>query len=161
MGAYALAAASIETPELRVVALDSVYPDVPSEVDRRLRALLPPPFAPLVPVARLLYDPYFRCRLEDVSLRRRANALAGKDVLIIAPSETPDLLADARLLYESVPEVADGGRSLLVMRRSGLAGLYAEDRVRYDQAILDFFAAALPVAGGGAAGSRSIEVIEQ
>jgi len=161
MGAYALAAAALESPELRVVALDSLYADVPTETDRLLAERLPPPFNALVRVARLLYGPFFRCRLEDVSLRRRIQALAGKDLLIIAPSESPDRLAEARLLYEAVPEAVDGGRSLLVLGRSGLAGLYAGDRMRYDRAIVEFFAAALPLAGAGAPSTGPIEVIER
>jgi pimeloyl-ACP methyl ester carboxylesterase len=161
MGAYALAVAALEAPELQVVALDSLYSDVPTETDRLLTGRLPPPFTALVPVARLLYDPFFRCRLEDVSLRRRIQALAGKDLLIIAPSESPDRLAEARLLYEAVPEAADGGRSLLVLGRSGLAGLYGEDRMRYDQAIAEFFTGALPVEGGGSPPTGPIEVIER
>jgi hypothetical protein len=161
MGAYALAVAALESPELRVVALDSLYADVSTETDRLLAERLPPPFNAVVPVARLLYDPFFRCRLADVSLRRRIQALAGKDLLIIAPSESPDRLAEARLLYEAVPEAPDGGRSLLVLGRSGLAGLYAGDRMRYDRAIVEFFTAALPIEGAGAPPTGPIEVIER
>jgi len=161
MGAYALAVAALESPDLQVLALDGLYSDVPTETDRLLAERLPPPFNALVPVARLLYDPFFRCRLGDFSLRRRSQALAGKDLLIIAPSESPDRLAAARLLYEAVPEAAEGGRSLLVLGRSGLAGLYAEDRMRYDQAIVEFFTAALPVGRGVMAPTGPIEVIER
>jgi len=161
MGAYALAAAAIESPTLQVLALDSVYADIPTEADRLLAERLPPPFNALVPVARLLYDPFFRCRLGDVSLRRRVQALAGKDLLIIAPSESPDRLAEARRLYDAVPDTADGGRSLLVLGRSGMSGLYAGDRSRYDQAIVGFFTATLPLAGVEASPAAPIEVIER
>lgn len=161
MGAYALAGAALESPDLQVMALDSLYADIPTEVDRLLALRLPPPLNALVPVARLLYDPFFRCRLGDVSLRRRIQALAGKDLLMIAPSEIPDRLAEARLLYEAVPDVPDGGRSLLVLGRSGLAGLYAEDRQRYDRAIVEFFTAALPVAGSASPQAGAVEVIER
>ncbi|HKQ97688.1 MAG TPA: hypothetical protein VJV75_07430, partial [Candidatus Polarisedimenticolia bacterium] len=128
MGAYALALASLETPALQALALDRPYRDVTGETDRRLREMLPPPAAVLVPIARLLYDPFFRCRLSEVSLVRRATGLAGKDILIIAPTEIPERLAEATALYDAIPEGADGGRSLLTLRRSGLEGLYAEDR---------------------------------
>lgn len=160
MGAYALAVAALEEPVLQVMALDGLYADVQSEADRLLAARLPPPFRALVPVARLLYDPFFRCRLEDVSLRRNVKALAGKDLLIIAPTESPDRLSQAHLLYEAVPEAADGGRSLLILGRSGVAGLYAEDRMRYDKAIVEFFTRALPAEAVGAPPAGPIEVIE-
>jgi pimeloyl-ACP methyl ester carboxylesterase len=161
MGAYALAVAALDTPHLRVLALDRLYPDVPTAVDRLLAVPLPPPLTMLVPAIRPLYDPYFRCRLADVALSRRIQGLVGKDLLIIAPSESPEILADARRLYDAVPEAADGGRSLLVLKRSGLTGLYAEDRTRYDQAILEFFGASLPIEAAGAPAGRPIEVIER
>ncbi len=160
MGAYALALAALDTPELRALALDRPYRDVPSEVDRRLRAMLPPPLGLVVPAARLLYDPYFRCRLSEASLVRRVTELGGRNVLIIAPTEWPDQLAEATALYDAIPEMQDGGRSLLTLRRSGLEGLYAEDRKQYDEAIRNFFATSLPVSGP--AGSHGpIEVIER
>jgi len=161
MGAYALAAAALEAPELHALALDSLYADVATAADRLLAGGLPPPLGVLVPVLRPLYDPFFRCRLGEVALSRRIQALAGRDLLIIAPSESPDLLKDARRLYEAVPEVADGGRSLLVLRRTGLSGLYAEDRTRYDQAIVDFFGGALPAEAAGAPATGPIRVIER
>ncbi|HUD70589.1 MAG TPA: alpha/beta hydrolase [Dongiaceae bacterium] len=160
MGAYALALAALETPELRALALDGPYRDIPSEADRRLRAMLPPPLGLVVPLARLLYDPYFRCRLSEVSLARRETDLGGRNVLIIAATEWPDRLAEATALYDAIPEMADGGRSLLTLRRSGLEGLYAEDRRQYDEAIGNFFATALPVSGR-AASHGPIEVIER
>lgn len=159
MGAYALAAAALDLPALKALALDRPYRDVPGEVDRRLRETLPP-MALLVPAARLLYDPYFRCRLSEVSLRNRVASLAGKDILIIAPTEEPDRLEEARALYEAIPEGAEGGRSLLTLRRSGLEGLYAEDRRQYDEAIGNFFTTALPVSAP-AASHGPIEVIER
>src|SRR5262245_62116422 len=76
MGGYALALAALETPALRALALDRPYRDVPAEVDRRLRESLPPPLGALVPAAHLLYDPYFRCRLSELSLSRRVSGLA-------------------------------------------------------------------------------------
>lgn len=161
MGGYALALAALETPALRALALDRPYRDVPAEVDRRLRETLPPPIAVLVPAAHLLYDPYFRCRLSELSLTRRVSGLAGKEILIIAPTEEPDRLEEARALYDAIPEGAEGGRSLMTLRRSGLAGLYAEDRTRYDEALVNFFGAALPFGRGAPAPQGPIEVIER
>lgn len=163
MGAYALGLAAVDTPALAALALDRPYRDVSGETDRRIREMLPPPAAVLVPVARLLYDPYFRCRLSDLSLARRSTGLAGKDILIIAPTEIPERLAEATALYDAIPEGADGGRSLLTLRRSGFEGLYAEDRTKYDEAIVRFFTAALPTSRSAATAAprTPIEVIER
>jgi pimeloyl-ACP methyl ester carboxylesterase len=159
MGAYALALAALEEPGLTALALDGLYPDISSEADRRLREMMPPAAQSLVPAARLLYRPYFRCRLGQYSLDKRLAGLGGRNLLLIAASEVPEQFEAERRIYEAIPETADGDKNLLELRRSGLTGLYAEDRTRYDQAIRDFFSSHLP-AGGQAAGG-AIEVIEK
>jgi len=52
---------------------------------------------------------------------------------------------------------ADGDKNLLELRRSGMSGLYAEDRVKYDQAIRDFFAEHMAKATPSEGGIQVIE----
>jgi pimeloyl-ACP methyl ester carboxylesterase len=158
MGAYALALAALEEPGLTSLALDGLYPDVATEADRRMRAMMPPAAQSLVPAARLLYGPYFRCRLGQYALSKRLSGLSGRNLLLIAASEVPEQFEEERRIYEAIPETAEGDKNLLELRRSGLTGLYAEDRTKYDQAIRDFFATHL--AAGSKAGGP-IEVIEK
>jgi pimeloyl-ACP methyl ester carboxylesterase len=159
MGAYALALAALEEPGLSALALDGLYPDVSTETDRRMREMIPPAARSLVPAARLLYGPYFRCSLAQYSLNNRLSGLGGRNLLLIAASEVPEQFEEERRIYEAIPETANGDKNLLELRRSGLTGLYAEDRTKYDQAIRDFFASHLPAAGQSAGGP--IEVIEK
>ena len=159
MGAYALALAALEEPGLTSLALDGLYPDVSTEADRRLRELIPSAARSLVPAARLMYGPYFRCSLAQHSLNNRLSGLGGRNLLLIAASEVPEQFEEERRIYDAIPETAEGDKNLLELRRSGLTGLYAEDRTKYDQAIRDFFSTHLPAAGGGASGS--IQVIEK
>ena len=159
MGAYALALAALEEPALTALALDGLYPDVTTETDRRMREMVPPAAQSLVPAARLLYGPYFRCSLGQYALSGRLSGLSGRSLLLIAASEVPEQFDEERRIYEAIPESADGDKNLLELRRSGLTGLYAEDRTKYDEAIREFFAAHL--AAGTQAAGGPIEVIEK
>lgn len=159
MGAYALALAALEEPGLSSLALDGLYPDVSTEADRRMREMIPSAARSLVPAARLMYGPYFRCSLGQYSLNNRLSGLGGRNLLLIAASEVPEQFEEERRIYEAIPETAEGDKNLLELRRSGLTGLYAEDRTKYDQTIRDFFSTHLPATGGGASGS--LQVIEK
>jgi pimeloyl-ACP methyl ester carboxylesterase len=158
MGAYALALAATDEPGLKALALDGLEPDLVTAADRRVRALVPPALHALVPGVRLLYDPYFQARLGRFSLADRLAALGGRSLLLIAGSEEPERFAEARRIYDAIPETADGDKNLLELRRSGMDGLYAEDRTKYDQAIRDFFTTHLKAA---AASEGAIQVIEK
>ena len=160
MGAYALALAASETAQMRALALDSLYPDVATQVDRLVRQNLPSALHALVPALHLLYNPFFHCRLEKFAVKDRLPALAGRSLLLIAASETPDRFEEQRVLYQALPEGPGGAKNLLELRRSGLGGLYAEDRKRYDQTILGFFAGYLAPDAAGK-GGRTIEVHER
>jgi len=159
MGAYALALAALEEPGLTALALDGLYPDVATEADRRLKAMMPSAAQSLVPAARLLYGSYFRCRLGQFALNHRLSGLSGRSLLLIAASEVPEQFDEERRIYDAIPETAEGDKNLLELRRSGLSGLYAEDRTKYDQAIRQFFADHL--AAGARNPGRPIEVIEK
>lgn len=158
MGAYALALAAIDEPGLKALALDGLEPDLATAADRRVRALVPPALQAFVPGVRLLYDPYFQCRLGRFSIADRLSGLGGRSLLLIAGSEQPEQFAEERRIYEAIPESADGDKNLLELRRSGMTGLYAEDRTKYDQAIRDFFTSHLRTA---AAAEGGIQVIEK
>jgi fermentation-respiration switch protein FrsA (DUF1100 family) len=159
MGAYALALAATETPALGTLALDSIYSDVPSEVDRLVRQKLPPALHGVVAALRPLYDPTLGVRLRGWTIKERVSGLSEKSVLLIAGSESPGRFDEERLLYDAIPERPEGGKNLLELRRAGLKGLYDEDRTHYDEAILRFFADTLAPGAGGATGP--VEVIEK
>lgn len=160
MGAYALALAALEEPSLGSLALDALYPDVPSEADRLVRERMPPALGALVPALHPLYDTVLLRHLSEFSLRSRLAGLANRNLLLIAASEEPERFNQMQRLYEALPEGPEGGKNLLELRRSGLTGLYAEDRSKYDDAIRGFFAGSL-LPGGSAAGGGHLEVIEK
>jgi pimeloyl-ACP methyl ester carboxylesterase len=160
MGAYSLALAAGEAPQLRALALDSLYPDVATQADRLARQNLPPALHVVVPALHLLYNPFFRRRLERFAVKDRLAGLAGRSLLLIAASETPDRFEEQKRLYEALPEGPEGAKNLLELRRSGLGGLYAEDRTRYDRTIVEFFSNYL-AAGSAAKAGKELEVLER
>lgn len=162
MGAYAVALAATERPELAVLALDALYPDVPAEIDRRLRERLPPPLRPLVPAARLLYNLYFLAPLRRHAMVERLDALASRSVLLISGSDSPQRRDQGRALYEALPESPQGNKNLLELERSGAGELYAADRREYDTRITEFFTTYLSQdREGGDRPDGKIEVLER
>ncbi len=121
------------------VVLDGLYPDVPAEIDRRLRQRLPPPLRPLVPAAHLLYNLYFLAPLGRHAVADRLGDLSSRSVLLIAGADSPERRAEERALYEALPESPQGARNLLELASSGGSGLYAAERQEYDTSVVAFF----------------------
>lgn len=145
MGAYAGALAAIESPEVVALALDSLYPDVESQMDRLLRTKIPPVLSFLMPALHVAYRPYLALRpAASTSLQGALGGLAGKNVLLIVASDPGDLYQEGQALYAALPEGPRGGKNLLVLKASAVTGLYAEDKKTYDQAIVRFFTTNLP-----------------
>jgi uncharacterized protein len=139
MGAYAAALAAVESDEIVALALDSLYPDVPAELDRLVRSRVPPALHFLMPALRALYEPYFMFKLGRFSVARSLDRLAGRNVLFIAALDSPDRYREEKALYAALPENPRGDKNFLELRASFIGGLYAEDKKKYDQAIVGFF----------------------
>ncbi|MFQ5878460.1 MAG: alpha/beta hydrolase [Acidobacteriota bacterium] len=154
MGAYAAALAALEEEAIAALALDSSYPDVAVELDRLARDRLPPALGPLVSPLRVLYNPYMRFGLRAHSLAASIGDLADRDILFIAAAEPPERFSEQRSLYAALPESPGGRKDFLALGASALTGLYAEDRKRYDEAIVRFFSAHLPPAAGARGDAR-------
>jgi len=161
MGAYAASLAAVESKEIVALALDSLYPDVATEVDRRVKAAMPPALHPLLPLVRLFYGPYFSFKLKTFSVARLMSDLAGRNLLFIASAEPSDRHDEVKGLYASLPQASAGDANFLELRASVVSGLYAEDKQKYDEAILKFFSTYLPLAARPAGTSKKIQVLEQ
>jgi pimeloyl-ACP methyl ester carboxylesterase len=163
MGAYAGTLAALESPEIKALALDSLYPDVSAQLDRLVRAKIPPVLHFVMPALHVLYKPYlaFRPR-SSTSLSTGLAGLTGRNILLIAATEPPDRYREEKTIYEALPEGPKGGKNLLELKASLVTGLYAEDRKTYDQAIVRFFTANLPREGGGRTPpAKGLQVLER
>ncbi len=159
MGAYAGILAAREDPRIVALALDSLYPDVGTQMDRLVRAKIPPTLRFILPALDLIYRPYLALRAKDsISLSTILGDLTGRNVLLIAATDPPDRYEEEKALYAALPERPPGGKNLLMLKASAVTGLYAEDKKTYDQAIVRFFNTNLP--GGGSTKSPSAKDLQ-
>lgn len=163
MGAYAAALAAAETPDIVALALDALYPDVPAQLDRMVRRQVPPALHVVVPMLRILYNPYFAFGLtRGNSVSGIIDRLSGRNILFIATSDAPERDAEVRTLYAALPDNPSGDKNLLELNVSGGSGLYAEDKKKYDAAIVGFFTTYLPRSGSTPARPQApIQVLER
>ncbi|HYS05807.1 MAG TPA: alpha/beta fold hydrolase [Candidatus Dormibacteraeota bacterium] len=163
MGAYAGTLAAIDSPEIVALALDSLYPDVTSQLERLVRARIPPPLSFVMPVLHQIYRPYLALRPPgNTSLSTSLGALSGRNVLLIVAIDSPERYNEEKALYAALPEGPQGGKSLLELKASVVTGLYAEDKKTYDQAIVRFFTTNLPKNGGAKPpAKKGLQVLER
>ena len=163
MGAYAGALAAVDSHAIVALALDSLYPDVTAQMDRLVRDRIPPAMSFVMPALRLAYGPYLALRPQgSASLTPLLAGLADRNILLIVATDEPERYAEEKALYAALPEGPQGGKNLLELKASVVTGLYAEDKKTYDQAIVKFFAAALPKEGGNKPPSgKPIQVLER
>ncbi len=158
----ALTLAALDNPSIVALALDSLYPDVGTQLDRLGRARVPPALHFLMPVLNALYKPFLSFHSPGASLSGSLGRLAGRSVLLIAAADPPDRYREQKALYEALPEGPQGGRNFLELKASVVTGLYAEDKKTYDDAIVRFFTTNLPKsAGAKAPAEKPIQVLER
>ena len=159
MGAYAGALASIENGEISALALDSVYPDVETQLDRLVLSRVPPGLRFILPAIRLAYYPYYGAKLGQHSLVAQIGQLTGRNVLFIAGTDAPERFKEEQTLYAALPDSASADKNFLELKASVVTGLYAEDKKKYDQSIIAFFSTYLP--RDRRAGPKAIQVLER
>jgi len=161
LGAYAAALASIDNPKISALALDSIYPDIESELDRLALRGASQAVRPALRLLRLFYNPYFGFRLARYSVRRALPELAGRDMVFIAGSDDPARLEQAKSIYTEVPDNPSGEKNFLELRASNASGLYADDKKRYDEALVDFFTTYLAGAARHGGPEEGLQVLEK
>jgi pimeloyl-ACP methyl ester carboxylesterase len=148
MGAHAGILAASDRKELRALALDSPYPDVRTFLARRLSSNETAQKY-LTPLPMILYRLRFRTSTGTHSAGHVLPELTDRDLLLVVSKY--DAHADeVHALYQSVPEGRESDRNLLELTSSRTKGLYAEDKKKYDETLLRFFADYLPLARGTA-----------
>ena len=158
MGAYAAVLAAAERKEVVALALDSLYPDVPTYLDRTLFRGVPESASNVTRYASFFYGPYFQWRIPKGAAARGVSALSDRNLLFIASDERPGSVDAAEAFYGSLPESGQVDKNLLQLRRSGLSDVYEEDRRKYEEAITAFFHSYLPAHTERPAGEIKIRV---
>ena len=150
-GAYAAALAALEREEIEVLALDSIYPDVATQLDRLIGDRLPPALQRVVPVVRLFYNPYLSFSMNRFAIDESIGVLADRKILFIAAIKTPGRFREQQELYGAVPDDPAGESSFIEVEASGVTGLYGDERRVYDDTITTFFSSNLRRSGGRSA----------
>ncbi len=143
MGAYAAILAASERPQIRSLVLDSPYPDAPGEF---LAAGMPPGMMRgwVASWSEFVYDVWYRVRAKDESAGRRVRDLSERNLLFLAPGGVERSASDARAMYDSVSETRHNFKNLQLLKATRTTALYGEDREKYDQEVIRFFASYLP-----------------
>jgi len=139
MGAYAAVLAAQERKEVVALALDSLYPDVETYLDQALFKGVPRSASTLTGYASFFYGPYFQWKVQRGEVAQAIPRLSDRNLLFVAGDSKPRSVEEGKVLYASVPESDLADRNLLLLGSSGVAGLYAEDKRKYEEAITGFF----------------------
>jgi len=143
MGAHAAVLAAVERPELQVLVLDGLYPDVAYPLAREVY--------PAIGWARkgfgfLAHGAFFLFHGSSPHSRRAADsleALTGRDLLMLAPASDSALADEMREMVQRIPDQIDVDGNLVVVPATLGEGLYGEQLGRYHERVTGFFTARL------------------
>jgi pimeloyl-ACP methyl ester carboxylesterase len=139
MGAHAGVLAAADQPAIRVLVLDSLYPDVSYALTRSfydgwefgVRRL---PFIP-----RAIFRVLSGESIDGRSAAATIGKLPGRNLLLLAPEGDADLTAEMKRMYLSIPDQADADGNLLVVPASRTDALYGEQLDSYHRRVAQFF----------------------
>jgi pimeloyl-ACP methyl ester carboxylesterase len=139
MGAHAAVLAAAELPAVKVLVLDSLYPDPSYTMVRSFYGDWP--FA----VKRLSFLPRATFRLltgEDIDGRRAADIigrLPGRDMLLLASEGDAELIAELKGMYLTIPDQTDVDGNLVFVPAAQTEALYGERLEEYTGTVAAFF----------------------
>jgi len=139
MGAHASVLAAAERSAVRVLVLDGLWPNARFTLvhhefadwswgERHLGAI-PAALFPLIAGSSIDAG-----RAADI-----LPALAGRDLLLVAPAGDSRLDASMKEMYATLPERRDSERNLITLPATRASGLGADDLARYHERVVSFF----------------------
>jgi uncharacterized protein len=152
IGGYSSILAASQSPWVKAVALDSVYPDVLTYIKYRLKSgagsdnlwarLIDYPTTGKL--ADLGLQMYLTRRDDSETAEAALKASAGRRYLFIVGADSGPLAAMTKSLYDSTA----GEKEFVQLSKSRLDRLYENDCAEYDARVVSFFKEAMPVVGG-------------
>ena len=138
-GAHEAVLAAQDRPNLKVLVLDRLYPDVSYPLARAVYGEWH--FA--ARHLRFLPDGAFAVISGSSAGSQRAadvmGHLIGRDVLLLASEDEPELGEAMRRMYERIPEQVDVDGNLVFMPATHSDVLYGEQQVAYHERVTGFF----------------------
>ena len=138
MGAHAAVVAAAERPALRVLVLDGIWPDAGFTLVRRVFADWPWGEKHLGAVPVALFPWVVGPSIDEARAASLLPALAGRDLLLIAPAGDRRLDESMREMYRTLPEQRDSERNLVTLPATRASGLASDDLNRYHQRVVEF-----------------------
>ncbi len=140
MGAYAAVLAARDRQALRVLVLDTLYPDVSYPLVRRVYAGWPFGVEHLGSLARATFRVMVAGEVGESHAAEVLPILAGRQILLVAPDTDSRLAEEMERMYRSIPEVREGSEGSLVrVPATAAEGLYGKHLETYIQRVSDFF----------------------
>jgi pimeloyl-ACP methyl ester carboxylesterase len=143
MGAHAAVLAAADRPSLQVLVLDGLWPDARWTLVQRSMPDWPWGQKHLGSVPAMLFPLIAGAKMSD---RRAADvlpALAGRDLLLVAPAGDARLDDEMKAMYATLPERRDSERNLITLPGTRASGLESGELNRYHARVVDFFASRL------------------
>ncbi len=141
LGAYAILRVAPEFPQVKAVALDSVYPS-PTALLRRELSLLGANSLPLLPSVTVAeFNVFARGYGGSRDVGPDLARLSNTPKLFIAGDDTPNLAQMTQDLHARAP----GPKQLVVLPRTSLSSLIEEERRNYENLVITFFLRNLPL----------------
>ena len=139
MGAHAAVLAAADRPAIRVLVLDGLWPDARSTLVQHEFADWPwgERYLGAIPVA--LFPLIAGASIDSGRAADVLPALAGRDLLLVAPAGDRRLDEAMRAMYATLPERRDSERNLITLPATRASGLTADDLARYHERVVQFF----------------------
>jgi pimeloyl-ACP methyl ester carboxylesterase len=143
MGAHAAVLAAADLRQVKVLVLDSLYPDADFELIRKVYSGWEFGRRNLSFVPRTIFGVMTGTGTRSPSAAEVIGRLTGRDLLLLAPAGDSRLVGEMRRMYESIPDQADADGNLAVLPATRSGELYGEQLERYRERVADFFTSRL------------------
>jgi pimeloyl-ACP methyl ester carboxylesterase len=139
MGAHAAVLAAADRPMLRVLVLDGLYPDASHPLARQVFAGWKPGMRRLGFLSNGLFALMKRTRLGDHRAADSLPLLLGRELLLLAPANDPELTAEIQRMLRSIPEQRNADGNMVVVPAAHADGLYGEALQTHRDQVARFF----------------------
>jgi pimeloyl-ACP methyl ester carboxylesterase len=145
MGAHAAVLAAADRPAVRVMVLDGLWPDARFTLVQHEFAGWPWAERHLGSIPAALFPLMAGTSIDAGRAEDVLPALAGRDLLLVAPAGDRRLDESMKAMYATLPERRDSERNLITLPATRASGLGADDLARYHEKVVAFFASRLPL----------------
>jgi len=144
LGAYSALTASQGNPNIRALVLDSIYRNIDAFIEMKVKKILGFKTGFISSIVSFFYNIYFGVSPAIVSEEFRPEDFQDKHILFITGSDqrSAALAKETRHLYSTL--ICEN-KEIVNLSGSRESLLYGEDKYKYDQDILSYFKAELPL----------------